>query len=114
MYMQKEKNFFDSDATFKISGNQISIINFLTRKKEFSQEDGNHIREILRKVVAGQEPAPSVSIVVDLGGNAVCGDPSKPDSCLACSGLSRCVLDNFNENVSRIRDKKQAPIQIGS
>lgn len=47
---------------------------------------------------------PFVKVRVELGGKSVCGMEGKPDSCLECSELSNCVLDNFYQIVAPIRE----------
>lgn len=43
-------NFIDQSAVFKITGEQISIIFYLTRQQGGSKENGEKIRDILRGV----------------------------------------------------------------
>jgi hypothetical protein len=43
-------NFLDQNAVFKITGEQISIIFYLTRQQGGSKENGEKIRDILRGV----------------------------------------------------------------
>ena len=47
-----------------------------------------------------------ITFTFDTGGKSVCGMDNKPDSCLVCSELSNCILDNAYEKLSEIRNKK--------
>jgi hypothetical protein len=40
-----------------------------------------------------------VNLTFLLGGNAVCGQENKPDSCLECDKLISCVMDMFYDSV---------------
>lgn len=42
-----------------------------------------------------------VTFTFHLGGNSVCGQEDKPDSCLECDKLTSCVMDMFHEAVER-------------
>jgi len=47
----------------------------------------------------------TIEITVELGGKSVCGMDEKPESCLDCSELPNCVLDNFYETLAPIREE---------
>ena len=42
-----------------------------------------------------------VTFTFFLGGKLVCGQEDKPDSCLECNELASCVMDMFQEAVSK-------------
>lgn len=47
----------------------------------------------------------TITITIELGGKPVCGMEGKPESCLDCSELPNCVLDNFYETTALIREE---------
>jgi hypothetical protein len=49
----------------------------------------------------------TIEVTVELGGRSVCGMEDKPDSCLDCSELPNCVLDNFYATIAPIKEKHQ-------
>lgn len=106
---RKTPTFFDASKSYTITGEQVQIINFLTR---YLGADGAKIRDILRDVVFPKEPSTegSVQVRVMLGGKNVCGDESRPTTCLACPELANCVLALFYETLDspNKRDQKKS------
>lgn len=59
-------NFIDQSAVFQITGEQISIIFYLTRQQGGSKESGEKIRDILRGIanVPRQEKKGQTEIMI--------------------------------------------------